>query len=191
MSGMKRWLLLFAAVFASLFVIQFATPEAKAAQDYSYYTYTIIGETSETIAPGVTHRTVYLRMDSDGQQMVAHGLIVETSNPNYKLEVRTNYKDNQCEEFGMQKLTEQLAAAQEKHPETDYNVIGGVNGDYYEMSNGRPLYTFMMDGTVINGAMDRKSPNYPNYPDYYPFFAVETGGQYHAWPVWQAPNWDT
>ena len=142
-------------------------------------THDVFSRTTSTIAPGVTQDICYAYAN-DGNQMVYYVATADITRDD--VDVYANYKDNQCETFGMQKLTEQMAAAQAKHSNPDdsdnyienYNVVAGVNGDFYNMTTGRPTGAFVMEGAVVNTANNR------------PFFAILKDGT----PVIGANNTD-
>ena len=132
-------------------------------------THDVFSRTTSTIAPGVTQDIVYAYA-KDGKQMVYYVATADINRDD--VAVYANYKDNQCAEFGMAKLTEQMAAAQKRNS-TDtsapnynpyYTVVAGVNGDFYNMSTGRPSGAFVMEGTVVNASNNR------------PFFAIREDG---------------
>ena len=162
------------------------------ALDASDYEYVVLDRKTSTIAPGVTQDTVYARMLRDGNQMVYYVLKADISRDD--VNVYVNYKDNQWEEWGMSKLSDQMAAAQEIHSDPDsgryienYTVVAGVNGDYYEMSNGKPLYAFGMEGHLRQVPGDRYNPNNPGVG--FPFFAVlDSGKQAVCYPQYA---WNT
>ncbi len=145
-------------------------------------THDVFKRTQSTIAPGVTQDIVFAYA-KDGKQMAYYVATADINRDD--VAVYANYKDNQCAEFGMQKLTEQMAAA-EKRNTTDetapnynpyYTVVAGVNGDFYNMSTGQPSGAFVMEGTVVNKSNNR------------PFFGVQENGT----PVigYGTANWNT
>ena len=137
--------------------------------DFVSETHDVVTRTSSTIAPGVTQDIVYAYA-KDGKQMVYYVATADITRND--VDVYANYKDNQNAEFGMQKLTEQMAAAQKRNT-TDttapnynpyYTVVAGTNGDFYNMSSGRPSGAFVMEGNIVNNANGR------------PFFAILKDG---------------
>ena len=115
-------------------------------------------KTTSTIAPGVTQDVCFAYAKADGKQMAYYIATADINRDD--VHVYANYKDNQCEVFGLQKLRDQLAAAQAKHSNPadsenyieNYTVVAGVNGDFYNMSTGKPTYAFAMEGKVVNKA---------------------------------------
>lgn len=146
---------------------------------YTSETHTVFSRTTSTIAPGVTQDICYAYAN-DGNQMVYYVATADITRDD--VNVYANYKDNQCTEFGMSKLTEQMVAAQEKHSNPDdtdnyienYSVVAGVNADFYNMTTGQPSGAFVMEGTITNNANNR------------PFFAILKDGT----PVIGANNTD-
>ena len=67
------------------------------------------------------------------------------------VDIAVNYKDNQCSEYGMQVLSEQVAAAESKHAEP-YSVVSAINASGYSISTGRPTGIFVMDGYTKIGS---------------------------------------
>ena len=145
-------------------------------------THDVYKRTQSTIAPGVTQDVVFAYA-KDGKQMA---YFVATADINRDdVAVYANYKDNQYTNFGMQKLTDQMAAA-EKRNSTDetapyynpyYKAVVGVNADFYNMTTGQPSGAFAMEGTVVSNSKNR------------PFFGIQENGT----PVigYGTANWNT
>ena len=72
--------------------------------------------------------------------------------------IYANYKDNDGSSWGMQRVTDQIAAAKAKYsdPSSDryienFTPVVGVNADFYNMTNGRPSGALVMEGVEYNG----------------------------------------
>ena len=74
--------------------------------------------------------------------------------------IYANYHNNDASSWAMSRVSDQLAAAQAKHSDpTDtenyienYNVILGINADFYNMSTGEPSGALVMEGVEYHGA---------------------------------------
>ncbi|WP_177205631.1 phosphodiester glycosidase family protein [Acetitomaculum ruminis] len=123
-------------------------------------THDVFSRKTSTLAPGISQDIVFA-YNKEGSQMAYYVMTADITKED--VSVYANYKDNQCQEFGMEKLTAQLSTAQKKHsnPEDkenyieNYNVIGGVNADFYNMTTGKPSGAFVMEGKVVNNANNR------------------------------------
>ncbi|MCH5296323.1 MAG: phosphodiester glycosidase family protein [Ruminococcus sp.] len=148
-----------------------ALPFAASAynKDFVSSTHDTFSRKTSTIAPGVTQDICYA-YNKEGKQIVYYVATADINDDT--VNVYANYKDNQCESFGMSKLTEQMASAQAKHSNPDdadnyieyYNVVAGVNADFYNMTTGQPSGAFVMEGKIVNNANNR------------PFFAILDDG---------------
>lgn len=96
------------------------------------------------IAPGITQSESVI-YKPDGKRVEMFAAVADTSVSTVQLAV--NYKDNQCEKYGMQKLSEQVAAAEKNHAEP-YTVAAAINASFYDMDIGFPYGAFIMDGNV-------------------------------------------
>ncbi len=159
------------AVVLSLCICLSATAFMSFAYDENFVseTHEVFSRTTSTIAPGVTQDIVYAYAN-DGKQMAYYVATADITRDD--VDVYANYMNNQCTEFGMAKLTEQMAAAQLRNT-TDttapnynpyYTVVAGANADFYNMNTGRPSGAFVMEGTITNNANNR------------PFFAILDDG---------------
>lgn len=126
-------------------------------------THTVFSSKTSTIAPGVTQSINYAYTTSDSKQMVYYVATADISCND--VVVQSSYKDAQCTTFGMAKLTEQMASATAKYSDSSnesfiseyYTAVAGINGDFYNMSTGRPSGAFVMDGVMSS----TKANNYP------------------------------
>ncbi|MBQ7595224.1 MAG: phosphodiester glycosidase family protein, partial [Clostridia bacterium] len=81
------------------------------------------------------------------------------------VKIAANYKDNQISTYGIQTLSNQVAAAERNHEEP-YTVAASVNATFFNMSTGVPTGIFVKDGEI----MTTRSPNS------YSYFAIMKDG---------------
>ena len=119
-----------------------------------YFT-TFSTETSR-IAPGVTQQ-IKMAITQDDKQIVYYIANVDVSRQD--VTVCANYGDNDGSTWTMRRVTDQMKAAELNHsdPESDryvpyYSAVVGVNGDFYNMSTGKPTGALVMEGVQYNGA---------------------------------------
>ncbi|MDD7281724.1 MAG: phosphodiester glycosidase family protein, partial [Erysipelotrichaceae bacterium] len=114
-------------------------------------THEVFSTTNSTIAPGVTQSINYA-YSADGKQMVYYVATADVTRND--VIVQSSYKDAQCENLGMSKLTEQMAAANsvysdpnnEKYISDYYTAVAGVNASFYNMTTGQPMGYTVLDG---------------------------------------------
>lgn len=99
-----------------------------------------IDETSQVIADGVVH-SWYKGKTNSGFQNV-NSMTIDLSNQ--KLELLAGKTYGKVE--GMQTLTSTAKDIEKQ----GYKVISGINGDFYDMSNGVPLGVFIDNGNIIS-----------------------------------------
>lgn len=124
---------------------------------------TVISDDRSTLAPGITQRkiVVYDKNNNRVEMFVAEAdTTVDTVN------IYANYMDNQNEVLGMQKTTDQVAAAEAKHEEP-YSVVVAINASYYNTSTGKPTGAFVMEGNDVTTESQGNA---------YPFFAILKDG---------------
>ena len=105
------------------------------------------------IAPNITEYE-YITNNSDlSKQQVGHILEVKVG-ADSSASLIAGYNDYNIEaiksgsNWGMKKPTEQSEAAETRH---GVNVVGVVNADFFNMSNGCPSGVLVMNGTAIKG----------------------------------------
>ena len=105
-----------------------------------------------TLAPGIV-QTVNSGYAADGKLINYYIAIADINRDD--VGVQASYKDAQCVNLGMSKMTEQAAAMNEKHSDpTDsnyipyYSVVAGVNGDGYNTGNAMPSGVHIMNGVA-------------------------------------------
>ena len=122
-------------------------------KDYQSETHTVFKHTEQTLAPGVTNYTNYA-YSSDGKQMVYYVTTADLTRDDVVAQVA--YKDMQNDVYGMDKLSNMVACANEKYTNPNdplyisdyYTVVSACNGDGYNMTTGEPGGVFIMGGNV-------------------------------------------
>ncbi|MDD7602495.1 MAG: phosphodiester glycosidase family protein [Firmicutes bacterium] len=122
-------------------------------KDYQSETHTVFKHTEQTLAPGVTNYTNYA-YSNDGKQMVYYVTTADLTRDDVVAQVA--YKDMQNEVYGMDKLSNMVACANEKYSDPTnpqfiseyYSVVSACNGDGYNMTTGEPSGVFIMGGNV-------------------------------------------
>ena len=165
----KRFSKAMACVLSACMILSSFTVVASAASDYKSETHDVFKHTESTLAPGV-EQSINYAYAKDGKQMVYYVATADISRDD--VEVHSSYKDAQCTEFGMDKLTNQMAAANAKYTNSEnanYNpyfvAVAGVNGDFYNMTTGQPSGAFVMDGIMSSNKANNR-----------PFFAIMEDG---------------
>ena len=114
--------------------------------------YSVFSSTESQLAPGIS-QTIKYAQTVDDKQLAYYITTVDVNRED--VGVQANYKDhNPSLGWGMQRVQDQLNAAQAFHsnPEDaanyieNFNVIAGTNGDFYNMSTGKPSGALVMGG---------------------------------------------
>ena len=111
---------------------------------------------SSTLAPGVT-QDVAIAHNADGGRVAYYVASADINRDD--VGVFTNYKDNQCTELGMQKLSDQVAAAEKNHSGENYTVVASCNSSFYNMVTGCPIGAFVMNGVDATNLEDKRLYN--------------------------------
>ena len=133
-------------------------------------THDVFKHTESTIAPGVEQYINYAYA-KDGKQMVYYVATADISRDDVL--VQSAYKDAQCQNFGMDKLTNQMAAATAKYSDPSneafiseyYTAVAGTNADFYNMTTGQPSGAFVIDGVMSSNKANNR-----------PWFAIFADG---------------
>jgi len=119
--------------------------------------YDVFSTETSVLAPGITQE-INMAHTAD-QKQIRYYLATADLTSDY-VHVYANYKDNDPTEWGMQRVEDQMLAAQAKYgdPESplyieNYNVIAGINGAGYDMTTGEP------GGLLIMGGVEYHEPN--------------------------------
>ncbi len=118
--------------------------------------YTVFSTVSSAIAPGVTQQ-IRRATTADDKQIVYYIGSVDIGRND--LNIYANYGLNDASSWRFTRVTDQMAAAQEKHSNPDdtanyienYNAVMGVNADFYNMTNAAPAGALVMNGVQYNG----------------------------------------
>ena len=140
-------------------------------KDYVSDTHDVFKHTESTLAPGVEQYINYAYA-KDGKQMVYYVATADITRDD--VFVQTSYlKQHENGVMGMDKLTNQIAYANQKYSNPDdehfisehYNVVAGVNASFYNMTTGQPMGITFIDGVSFG------TSSYDN------FFAVLKDGK--------------
>ena len=121
-------------------------------KDYQSETHDVFKHTESTLAPGVEQYINYAYA-KDGKQMVYYVATADISRDD--VIVQSSYlKQHENGIMGMDKLTNQIAYANQKYSNPDdelfisehYNVVAGVNSSFYNMTTGQPMGITYIDG---------------------------------------------
>ena len=143
-----------------LAVSAFSISAAAYNPNYQSETHTVFRHTTQTLAPGVEYYNNYAYLN-DGEQVVYYAAVADINRDD--VVVQGSYWNTQTEQYGMAKLTEQVASANAKFSNPDdpdfisenYTVVAGTNGDFYNMQTGRPSGAFAINGHIMNNANNR------------------------------------
>ena len=138
--------------------------------------YRVFSSETTTLVPGVT-QTVKLAITADDKQMAYYIATADVNRSDITL--CAGYKDYDGSHWGMQSLTDQIAAAQAAHAGENFNVIVGTNADFFNMSTGEPVGALVMNGVQYHdvgkepffaimkdgSAMIGTKEEYPSYRD--------------------------
>ncbi len=123
----------------------------------------IITNEESNLAPGVTMNEI-VAFDSNGDRVEMYVTTADSTVDTVSF--YANYKDNQNSEYGLQTLSEQVAAIEANYEEP-FKVVAGINASYYNTSTGKPTGAFVMEG--IDVTTESEGNNYA-------FFAVLKDG---------------
>ena len=105
----------------------------------------LVSKTDYQIAPGIEETHLVLNNADGTDQNHIHAMTVDVNNGTASL--IASYKDQDGTKFGLQTVTDQAAAAEAKRGVT---VVGGVNGDIFNMQTGASSGMLIMDGALYN-----------------------------------------
>ena len=127
----------------------------------------VISNKKYDVAPGVVEYERITNNASLSSQLVGHVMEITLGGT---AEIAIGYNDYNVDAFvsgrnwAMRRTTEQAQAMETR---AGVNVVGAVNGDFFNMSNGEPTGTVVMQGKTV------KKPNG------YPYFYVDSEGKAH------------
>ena len=125
---------------------------------------TKVSDEEQTLAPGITQNEVVFYDHNNRKQrmfLVTADLSVDT------VSVETSYYNDQGSIWGLQRLTDQVAAAEANHAGENYKVVAGINAAFFNTSTGQPGGAFAINGEVH--CSDAEGNRYP-------FFAILKDG---------------
>lgn len=117
----------------------------------------LTSKTDYNVVPGVTESHLVTHNKDGSNQVQSYVLEVDLSNPNVGiLASYKNYMNNLAPTatWGMQTVRDQAVAAEnyyknvEKMP--NFEVVGGINCDFFNMQTGAPLGSLVMNGVKYN-----------------------------------------
>ena len=167
----KRFSKAMACILSACMILSSFTVAASAASDYQSETHDVFKHTESTLAPGI-EQSINYAYAKDGKQMVYYVATADVNRDD--VVVQTSYlKQHENGVMGMEKLTNQIAYANEKYSNPDddkfiseyYNVVAGVNASFYNMTTGQPMGITYIDGVSFG------TSNYDN------FFAILNDGK--------------
>lgn len=109
----------------------------------------VISDKKYEVAPGIVEREYIVNNQDLSAQQSGHVLEVKLGED---AEIIAGYNDYNVDaiksgtNWNMRRTTEQAQAVETSR---GVNVVGAVNGDFFDMSNGRPRGVLVMNGTVI------------------------------------------
>ena len=105
--------------------------------------YRVFSSETTTLVPGVT-QTVKLAITADDKQMAYYIATADVNRDD--VTVCAGYKDYNGNVWGMQSVTDQIAAAMAAHEGENFNVVVGTNADFFNMGTGEPTGILVMQG---------------------------------------------
>lgn len=139
----------FSLVLAICVMLTMMPAEAFAASGTTTSGKLIVSDKSYEIAPDITEREYITNNTALSEQQIGYVLEVKLGE---NAEIVTGYNDYNIENiksgngWGMKRTREQAQAVETIR---DVNVVCAVNGDFFDMSNGRPLGTLIMNGETV------------------------------------------
>lgn len=147
---MKKAFQKLATVMLCLVMVIAAIPMNVFASSYTNSQLSVVSDKASTLAPGVTLNSI-TAYDKNGAQVKMFVTKADMSMDSVKL--FASYKDMDPTNYGMSKLTEQVASFNEKAASGDEyyqgTVVAGINASYYNMITGKPTGTFVMNGIDV------------------------------------------
>ncbi len=116
--------------------------------------FTIISQTQEVVE-GVTHREIIAETSESG---TVYPQVIQylSANPlQDQLHVITG-DDYPALSYGMRPLHTMAQAVDNRYP--NYRVIGGINGDFYNLNSGIPVEAYVRNGDVVSSGLGNNRP---------------------------------
>ena len=160
---MKRFCAMALAIIMVIAMLPMQVFAANMSEQYENANFTVIADDQSTLAPGVTLNEV-VAYNKNNQRVEMYVTTVDLSVET--VQVKANYMDNQNDVFGLQALSDQVAAMEANYPEP-FKIVAGINASYYNTTTGQPNGAFVMEGKDVSANGDG-----------FAFFAVLKDGTY-------------
>ena len=117
----------------------------------------LTSKTDYAVAPGITESHIITHNKDGSNQVQAYALEIDLNNPDVGL--IAGYKDYMNDlaaapSWGMQTVRDQAAAAESYHKtvlnKPNFEVVGGINCDFFNMQTGAPMGSLVMNGVTYN-----------------------------------------
>ncbi len=127
----------------------------------------LTSKTDYAVAPGITESHLITHNKDGSNQVQAYALEIDLSNPNVGL--IASYKDYMNDlaptpTWGMQTVRDQAIAAENYHKNTlnkpNFEIVGGINCDFFNMQFGNPMGSLVMNGIVYNETTSGANSSY-------------------------------
>lgn len=109
---------------------------------------------------GVTEKHFTINNKNNSNQIRSYAVEVNMNNPD--VSIVAGYNDGDTDGWGRATVLNQAKALEEKR---GVNIIGGINADFFDKSNGAPVGILVMNGVVGHGS------------SYEPFFGITKDGK--------------
>jgi len=125
----------------------------------------VVTDDESTLAPGVKLNELVV-FDKNGARVEMYVTTVDTTVDTVR--VYANYMDNQNSVYGLQTLSDQVAAMEANYKEP-FKIVAGINASYYNTTTGKPTGAFVMEGIDVTTESEGNA---------FAFFAVLKDGTY-------------
>lgn len=133
--------------------------ETVAAEGRNASRYQILSQKDYNVAPGIKENKYVMDSAAGNEQIKAYSITIDTKSGNAGL--IAGYGNADASKWSLQPLTAQANAAERKRK---LNIVGGINGDYFNMATGEPLGALVMNGVKYHADSNR------------PYFAIMKDG---------------
>lgn len=107
----------------------------------------ILSEKDYNVAPGVKENKYVMDSPAKNEQIMVYTLTVDTKSGTSG--IIAGYGNDDPGKWSLQTLAAQAKATEKKRK---INVVGGVNGDFFNMATGEPTGALVMDGVIHHPA---------------------------------------
>lgn len=128
---------------------------------------TLISKTDYNVVPGVTESHIVTQNDDGSNQVQSFVLEVDLNNPDVGIIV--GYKDYMKNlaadpSWGVQTVRDQAVAAENYYKNIEkmssFEIVGGVNGDFFSLPAGNPNGYVVMNGITYNATYEEDFDSY-------------------------------